>query len=226
MTKGVAQALSRSSNIRQTLNELSDRFGALFEAAAPSMFGPMLDGVQKGTDQKFKNLGIGAPDDSVQIFYRQAATENAALIKSIPAEHVDKIRKAVEDSISGQGSFNDILDRLKEVNGMTDRRAKLIALDQTRKTYQGAAINRAVAAAGGVSGTQPVRAIWVHSHAGGGDKQPRRRHLDYHGKEFDLRKGAPVGDNGGNYVQPSEEVNCRCTFRLILDFGTSPDASQ
>lgn len=223
MTKGVADALSHSGNIRQTLNELATRFGALFEAAAPAMFGPMLDGVQKGVDRKFANLGIGTPADDVAVFYRQAAAENAALIKSIPAEHVDKIRKAVEDSISGSGTFDDILARLKEVNGMTDRRAKLIALDQTRKTYQGAAIQRAAAA---TPPGQPVRAVWVHSHAGGGDKQPRKRHLEYHGKEFDLRKGAPVGDNGGNYVQPSEEVNCRCTFRLILDFGTPQNASE
>lgn len=185
------------------------------------MFGPMLDGVQKSTDQKFKSLGIGLPDDRQQLFYREAAAESTALIKSIPAEHIAKIRQAIEDSVTGAGGYGDILGRLKEVNGMTDRRAKNIALDQTRKTYQGAAIKQATDA---TPPGQPVRAIWVHSHGGGGDKNPRHRHLDYHGKEFDLRKGAPVGDNGGNYVQPSEEPGCRCTFRLILDFGTPPDA--
>lgn len=223
MTAGVSEALSKSSNLFQTIDDLSQRFAALFDAAAPAMFGPMLDGVQKSTDRHFKQMGIGLPDDRQQIFYREAAAESTALIKSIPEEHIGKIRKAIEDSVSGQGTYNDILERLKEVNGMTDRRAKNIAIDQTRKTYQGAAIKQAVDA---TPRNKPVRAIWIHSHAGGGDKNPRHRHLNYHGKEFDLRKGAPVGDNGGNLVQPSEEPGCRCTFRLILDFEDDENAEQ
>ena len=50
----------------------------------------------------------------------------------------------------------------------------------------------------------------MHSHAG---KEPRLSHVAANGKRFDVGKGISLD---GKWVQPGEEINCRCTSRAVI----------
>jgi uncharacterized protein with gpF-like domain len=57
---------------------------------------------------------------------------NVGLIKKIPHEHWGKVLQAVNDNLSGTLNMS-LSSRLKQISGITTRRAKFIARDQTQK---------------------------------------------------------------------------------------------
>ncbi len=136
-----------------------------------------------------------------------SVTENVNLIKSIAKHYLDKVKEAVMRSITSGNGLQDLIPFLQAQEGITRRRAKNIALDQTRKAFN--SLNRGRCVGAGV-----IQAEWVHSHGG---LHPRKKHLDFSGNVFDLTKGAPIGPED-NYVQPGEEPNCKCTFVPIFQF--------
>ena len=201
MNKEVSSKLKLTGNWEETLNELQAEYSTLFEKAAPALFMPMLTGVDGATSRL---LGL-QPSEATQVMLSTAAQENAELIRSIPDEHIERVRNII---VQNPGNLEAIVEGIKSAGDISDRRAKNIALDQTRKTYQDVAVQKAKS----VGATEGV---WIHSH---GSKKPRKKHLAAHGKTFKLSEGLPIGDQG-QYVMPSEEYGCKCTFKLKLDFG-------
>ncbi|MNN32792.1 Phage Mu protein F like protein [compost metagenome] len=65
----------------------------------------------------------------------QALVENVNLIKSISTEHFGKVSKAVLDNYRGipQPEGVSLTQRLQDIGGITKKRAKFIARDQTSK---------------------------------------------------------------------------------------------
>lgn len=195
-----------------TLAGLLKRFERLFEKHAPKIIDEMLSGVERNSSQQVtKSLGELSgglkikPSADVTQRLTEAAAENVSLIKSIPAQYFERVTQAVVES---QTKGIDLAAELQKIDGITERRARFIADDQTRKVFNSLNTKR-VQAAGVTKGE------WIHS---GGGLHPREAHLDFDGEEFELSLGAPVGDDGG-YVMPGEEPNCRCTFRPIISFG-------
>lgn len=214
-----AQDASLSSQARILLNRLSVRFNRAFSDKASELIGRMLSRasreskVQLGASLKqiSGGLTIKVADMPADLKEQLTAITNANvdLIKSIPEQYLFKVKQSVMHSItSADGGLKSLIPQLESISGHTYKRVKQIALDQTRKAYQGMNIERAKAA--GVK-----KGIWVHT---GGSKEPRSKHVKFNGQVFELAKGAPIGENG-EYVMPSEEYYCRCTFIPILDFG-------
>ena len=89
--------------------------------------------------------------------------------------------------------------------GVTRRRAAFIARDQNNKAT--ASMTRARQDEVGIT-----QAIWGHS---GGGKHPRPTHVAMNGKKYDVRKG--MWDPAvKRWIFPSEEVNCRCFSRPVI----------
>lgn len=190
------------------LNSLSNRYATIFRDYAPTMFAPILEGSDKSTQRQFTALKLddAVNAEAVRGYFRDAAQKNAMLISTLPTEHIERIRKAMADS---PGDMQALKGVLTDANGKLDRRSKNLAMDQVRKTYNDTAMMKAQA-------TGATKGIWIHSHRG--PKHSRPRHVKAHGKEFDLAVGLPVGDSGQDVI-PGEEPNCRCTFKLVVDFG-------
>lgn len=203
MNRGVRSKLKTAgNNWEETLNSLSAKYSRLFEAAAPAMFFPMLEGTEKELDRLF----TVTPSEATKEILKKSAELNTEAIKNIPIDHVERIRDSL---IEHPGDLEKLTSILEEVDGKSERQARNVALGLTRKTYQDLALEKA-------QQTGATEGDWIHSH---GSKVPRPRHLAFHGKRFKLADGAPVGDDGGNYVQPGEEYGCKCTFRIVIDFG-------
>lgn len=143
-------------------------------------------------------------EDQAQI----ALGENVALIKSIGNEYLDKVRSAVWRSVKNGYDVESLIKQLKEIDGVTDRRAKNIAKDQTAKLNQ--AFEKARAEELGVK-----EAIWLHSSAG---KTYRHDHVKANGTRYEIAKGCFIG---GEWIQPAEKINCRCRAKLIIEIPDS-----
>ena len=134
--------------------------------------------------------------------------ENVSLIKSIPQQYLNGVQGAVMRSITNGSGLKDLVPYLAENKGITLRRARMIAHDQTRKAYNGLAKGRAQAI--GVK-----EAEWLHS---GGSNHPRKTHIAMSGKIFKLDEGMYDPAVKKN-VFPGQEPNCRCRFNPVIKFG-------
>ena len=165
--------------------------------------------------------------------------ENVTLIKSIEDKYFEQVTGSVIRSMQGgsiAGLKQDIYKQLKSEilydTKKAKKRANLIALDQTRKTYMAITKQQLIEA-----GTTKVK--WLHS--GGGEPRP------YHLRKWDghtgKNNGHPNGLNGfifdlnnppiiehayhpktsrGTYRGerrglPGELINCRCQMVAVLD---------
>ena len=128
---------------------------------------------------------------------------NIDLIKSIPSEYLSKVQSAVYQSYTNGKDLQALVENIEAIYPVTHKRAMLIARDQTRKAN--AVVNRTKQLELGFT-----EAIWMHSHGG---KHPRPDHLHANGKRYKISEGCLIS---GKYIQPGEEINCRCTSRPIL----------
>lgn len=133
-----------------------------------------------------------------------ALEENVALIKSIGNEYLDKVRSAVWRSVKGGYDLESLIKQLKQIDGVTDRRAKNIAKDQCAKLNQ--AFENARAKELGIT-----EAIWLHS---GASKEPRVSHKKANGTRYKIDEGCYI-DN--EFIQPAFKINCRCRARLLIN---------
>ena len=141
--------------------------------------------------------------------------ENVNLITNLQTHYFEQITGAVMRSIQAGKGVSVIEDELNKYKGMTKRRARNIALDQTRKAYN--SINMRNMQDAGVKKFE-----WIHS---GGSQKPRKYHMENYPKGlnhgiFDLDKGAPSED-GKRYIYPGEEPYCHCRMAAVIDFDLS-----
>ena len=219
-----AMDASLASQARILLNSLSRTFEGLFNLKATSLANAMVSGALKtsatNVGEALKQLsgGLTLKTSVVSEGQEEVATaliaENVSLIKSIPEQYLKDVTGSVMRSITTGEGLADLVPDLQKYEGITYRRAKLIALDQTRKAYN--SINRQKLLNNGIR-----EFIWDHS---GGGLHPRESHIDISGKTFSFENvreqqaalGVPERDRG----LPGEPINCRCTMRPIIIFET------
>jgi len=130
---------------------------------------------------------------------------NVNLIKSIPEKYFDRVREAVGESFAKGRDLHGLGEALKEVEGVTERRAAIIARDQTNKATE--ALTRARYQEMGLT-----RAIWMHRPSA---KIPRSTHMAMNDVEFDIDEGLFDPEVGRN-IMPGELPGCHCTMRPVL----------
>ena len=119
--------------------------------------------------------------------------ENSELITSIPKQYIYRVRQALLRGYEVGRPPVDMRKIIMEIGGITERKAQLIARDQTQKFVS--ELNQIRQESVGVKSY-----IWRTSH----DERVRRSHEDNDGKEF--RWDDPPAATG----HPGEDVNCRC----------------
>lgn len=151
--------------------------------------------------------------------------ENVVLIKSIPEQFLTRIAFAVNKSISGAGSLQQLKDDIVKLEVVTKKRAALIAIDQTRKIYSNLTVRRF-----DQLGIKKMK--WVHSGAG---KHPRDLHMtkfngDYsryprvnglNGLIFPIDNPPVIQLARGNQPEvrgyAADLINCRCVNVAVID---------
>jgi SPP1 gp7 family putative phage head morphogenesis protein len=143
---------------------------------------------------------------------QRALRANVDLITSIPQQHFERLRKAIDDSFTAGQRWEDLATSVKEIGGITDRRARLIARDQTGK--MSAAFNQERQTSLGIT-----EYIWQDV----GDGRVRPSHAAMNGRR--CRWDSPPLVDGEN-VHPRESINCRCISAPILDLADRSAESE
>ena len=128
------------------------------------------------------------------------SAQNAQLIKSLPIEELARVSQDVERGLQQGERFTDIAETIQKSFGITHRRAKLIARDQTQKLNN--SLTKLRQQEVGVE-----EYIWQTSD----DERVRQTHKDNDGKKFRWDTPPPITGHPGN------DVNCRCIARPVLD---------
>jgi len=198
--------------IQSQLDDLAIYWIDRFEKAAPKIAEAYVNRMFDSSDYSFKQAlkdgGWIVPFNMtprVRDALQSSLAENVGLIKSIPVQYLRQVEGVVMRSYSNGRDLETMVKELKALYPAASNRAVLIARDQSNKAN--AVVNRARQLDLGIT-----RAKWMHSHGG---KEPRLDHLAADGKEYDIAKGCLIG---GEYIQPGEMINCRCTSRPILPY--------
>lgn len=143
------------------------------------------------------NLFIHEPwlADQLKLF----SSQNAQLITSIPDEELESVAGIVERGLQNGDRITEIEKDIQKSFGITHRRAKLIARDQTTKLN--ASLTRLRQQEAGVT-----EYVWQTS----GDERVRPTHKANDGKTFKWDKPPATG-------HPGTAINCRCVALPVLD---------
>lgn len=208
----MAEDASPSQTIKKLLEALAKRWIQKFDDAAPKIADAYLKSMFKTSDsamrQALKDAGWTVNfkmTPAVRDAFNASLAENVGLIRSIPEKYLQQVEGVVMRSYAAGRDLETMTKDLRKLYPITQRRAELIARDQSNKAN--AVVNRARQMELGIT-----EAIWMHSHAG---KTPRPDHLAANGKIYKIAEGCKIS---GEYIQPGEEINCRCTSRPVLPF--------
>lgn len=199
--------------LQQLIDAIKARFGRYIseweaeelDAIASKFIGKIDKQTKAGLMANLKKAGI-VIDFHISALHQPLLEEmvasNVNLIKSIAPKYFDKLTNVVIDSALKGRDMASIFQHIKDLNEVTERRAELIAIDQTNKATQ--ELN--------VMQTKDIgikKGIWIHIP---GEKSSRKTHIAMNGKTFDLDEGLYDEDVGRN-VLPGELPYCRCDFR-------------
>ncbi|WP_454864567.1 phage head morphogenesis protein [Pseudomonas rhizophila] len=177
------------------------------QAAGARIAGEFVQSSLKKSERDLKKsagIDVFSGSSTLQDYLKASAQQNAQLIKSIPAKYLEEVQTLVMANMRSGMRTSFIEKALQEQFGVTQRRAKMIARDQTSK-IQGE-INRKQQQGAGFTHFR-----WLTSH----DSRVRHDHdvfehrVTKYGKgvylwsDLPLEKGVPVS--------PGSPINCRCT---------------
>lgn len=162
-------------------------------------------------DQNMKSFGINvfADNPTLTEFLQTAAYDNARLIKSIPEQYLTQVESIVMTNVRSGNRSSAITKQLAQQFGVTDRRAKFIARDQTAKINGELVKKRQVAV-----GFEYFQ--WVTSD----DERVRDRHDDIANKVTAYGRGIyrwdrpPISEDGQPII-PGQDYGCRCVARPV-----------
>lgn len=220
---------SITSRARKLMNALMSKFTQLFDKRAKTLADKMVGGAEAASQTALHSslkklsgglsLNTGVVPKGMEEVSTALVAENVSLIRSIPQQYLKDVTGAVMRSITTGRGMADLLPEIKKYDGQTERRAKNLALDQTRKAYN--SVNKQRMQKIGVKQFE-----WVHS---GGSQKPRESHIKISGKIFSFENleaeqaalGVPPDDRG----IPGHPINCKCTMVPVIDFDLDDDSN-
>lgn len=217
-------ALAMDANIgsaaRILLNELAEKWRKRFTAQSDRIVRRMMQQVDrsskanlsKSLKQLSGGLTIPTPEmpEALRPVISASIAENVSLIRDVSRQYHQRVESAVMVSIQtgGQGRAT-VLEAVRAAGEKSDRRARLIARDQTAKIT--AAYNAERAKSVGMK-----KFMWQHS---GGGAEPRELHLKLSGQIFEYENPPVIDERTGERGLPGQLINCRCVAVPLLDFG-------
>ena len=203
--------------LTEIMARLRKKWYYLFEKRAREMATWLAETVGRRTRQdvmnQLKKMGFaltphytGAEKKMISSFVQ----ESVSLIKTIPQTFLKEVQENVKKAFEKGGDRAAIKEAIEDkidhpLVKNAERRAELIAKDQTQKVTQDFA--RANAQAYGAT-----KARWIHIP---GEKTSRITHMHMDGEEFDINVGLYDPDVG-EYVKPGQLIYCMCTQEFLF----------
>lgn len=137
--------------------------------------------------------------------------ENVELIKTIPFDALDDMKKMVFESYVKGNSTTAIMKQIQDRYGVSKRRARVIARDQIGK------LNSEV-----TKFQQEKAGCKYYQWDTSGDKRVRKEHQELDGKIFSWDDSHPARDKKGNIIYPGLPICCRCVSLPVFDLDNIP----
>jgi uncharacterized protein with gpF-like domain len=202
--------------------EMMEQWGLRWEAMSEAAAEAFATAVAANTGVQFtqilRDMGFAIqlnPTAATRGFLATVMQANADLIKTIPEQYLMDVRALVNDSLFRGRDLGGLEADLVDRYHITERRARMIAKDQSNKATQGLA--RLEAEECGIT-----RAIWHHVTA---SRHPRPTHQEMDGTEYEIAQGC-WDPEVGRHIQPGELVNCNCRSRWVVPGGTTGLANR
>lgn len=161
------------------------------------------DFVRLGFDLKFTYHSM-----KERMAFKAIVENNVNYITKIAKEHLANVTGVILRGIENGHDLGKVTEALHHTFGVTERRAAMIARDQTNKATQ--TLSRQRLMDYGIT-----QGKWLHTSAG---KTYRDSHVEMDGEIYDLEEGCYDPDYG-DFIQPGELVNCHCCCVPVIDFG-------
>lgn len=213
-----AQDDTLSAQAKMVMKKLQDSFQPIFDIAAKPLSERMAGEASKSSASalagSLKQLsgGLALKTDilsgELKDILIATVAENVSLIKSIPQEYFTQVQGAIMRSITTGRGEADLVPFLEKQGAITQRRARIIARDQTRKAFSN--LN-----AGRMQRIGIDKYEWLHS-AGG--QHPRRLHERMSGNIYSLSNPPVIDEKTGVRGKPGDLINCRCRMVPIIKF--------
>lgn len=205
--------------MRLTISRLLKKWEWIFKSKAGIFASDFIDEIDKHNKLQQKRSVAKLDDDLVKKLTinfskesKQAVMINKSLIQrqidlitKIPNEQINTVKQIVFEGIDRGRDKSFIVKELQHINGISDRRAKLIAHNQLN--YSTGIINRQRQKDLGFD-----KSMWKHSSA---SKEPRVSHLHANNKIFENDKGCLID---GEYILPGEKIGCNCYSVVVVEF--------
>ena len=186
-----AQDASISSQARILTNALIKKYTDLFASLSKPMAERFAEESDKSSDVAVKSSIRHLSDEltlstktitsgPLNDILNATVTENVGLIKSIPAQYLNGVQGAVMRSITTGNGMQDLVPYLQKHKGITLRRARMIAQDQTKKAFS--SLSKARMEKIGVEEYE-----WLHTS---GSRHPRKLHIEDGRQHLSLRRPA------------------------------------
>lgn len=203
------------NDITNALGRLFTKWtGVAFEQLANQTANEFVRTADQVNQRKFnasmRSMGIDVFGSSPAIdeMLQAAVYDNTRLIQSIPAQYLKQVESIVMTNMRAGLRPSSITKQLMEQFGVTHRRAKLIARDQTSRINGDLNKQRQQDA-----GVKYFR--WQTSD----DERVRHKHTEHEEKVTKYGKGVYSWDNppleDGKQVIPGSPINCRCVAIYI-----------
>lgn len=134
---------------------------------------------------------------------------NVDLIVTIPEDTLDKMKDIVYDGFANGRTTTQMVRDIQKAYGVSRRRARLIARDQTAKLN--GQIQRAQQMDAGIT-----EYVWMTT----GDERVRSGHKKLNGKKFSWNNPPVVDERTGRRCHPGEDYQCRCIARPVFKLET------
>jgi SPP1 gp7 family putative phage head morphogenesis protein len=215
-----AQDASISSQARILTNALIKKYTDLFASLSKPMAERFAEESDKSSDIAVKSSLRQMSDEltlstktitsgPLNDILNATVTENVGLIKSIPAQYLNGVQGAVMRSITTGNGMQDLVPYLQKHKGITLRRARMIAKDQTVKSFT--SLSRARMQKIGLKSY-----TWRHT---AGSRHPRKLHIELDGRVCDYNDPPVIQHDPEVRGHPGQLINCICRMVPILDFG-------
>ena len=209
------------------LNTQADAFIAAAQAILPEIG----EGVGIFNNTQFRQLmrstigvDVFAAEPWLESQLKSWASENSALIKSVPKQELDKIQAMAQRGVRSGASAGDIAKEIRAQFGVTESRARLISLDQISKLNADLTQQR-----------QESIGITKYTWSSSRDERTRASHRAMQGKLCRWDDASVYSDDGGKtwkkrssiggvQLHPGRDYQCRCngtadTESLLTELG-------
>lgn len=200
------------------LDRILSRFQKMFDSQAPEISGKMATEADKASTTAVKSslkeasANVVVPTTVLQSgeiadVWQASVAKNVDLIKSVPGQYMQRIKDQVRDGITKGRGIADLLPELQNIQGMSDRRAKLIAYDQTRKAYTSYNLTK-------LTGASVKKFEWLHS---GGAAEPRKDHIAMSGNVYRFDDPPIIDQRTGERGFPGQAIDCSCRMIPVVE---------